>query len=429
MNLVEGKLWEREACDRLLPELETRVTSTLAAGRLDPALVIRACDNLLRELDREDYISVAAGLGIERTLADAYLKEAQRLFSADALTRRLERELGEGWERAHSVETPAAQRAREYIRPLGVLLHIAAGNADGLPAFSVLEGLLTGNINILKLPTAEGGLSVRLLRELIQKEPRLAPYIYVFEYSSRDVLQIRQLLKVADAAVVWGGEAAVTAIRQLAAPNTQIIEWGHKLSFAYVTAAGATDSRLRGIARNIVHTRQLLCSSCQGIYVDTGDGVEVRAFCRRFLPLLEEETAAAGRVSDPGIGLQTALQVYTARLEEPCTGATVFSGRGCSLLACQDARLEPGIGFQNAWVKPLPRERLLPTLRPYKNYLQTVGLACGEEEFTGLWELFSRAGAIHICPGEAMSTTYVGAPHDGVYPLRRYSKIVTVEEA
>ena len=226
MNLVEGKLWEREACDRLLPELETRVTSTLAAGRLDPALVIRACDNLLRELDREDYISVAAGLGIERTLADAYLKEAQRLFSADALTRRLERELGEGWERAHSVETPAAQRAREYIRPLGVLLHIAAGNADGLPAFSVLEGLLTGNINILKLPTAEGGLSVRLLRELIQKEPRLAPYIYVFEYSSRDVLQIRQLLKVADAAVVWGGEAAVTAIRQLAAPHTPIIEWG-----------------------------------------------------------------------------------------------------------------------------------------------------------------------------------------------------------
>lgn len=428
MNLVDGKLWDREACDRLLPELEQRIESTLAAGRLDPAVVIQACDGLLRELDVEEYRAAAAKWGIGAALSDAYLQEARRLFSADALAKRLERELGVGWEQPRQVETFAANKATEHRRPLGVLLHIAAGNADGLPAFSVLEGLLAGNINILKLPAAEGGLSVRLLGELVRREPRLAPYIYVFSYTSRDVVQIGQLLRVADAVVVWGGEAAVTAIRQMTPANTQIVEWGHKLSFAYVTRAGATDARLRGIARHIAQTRQLLCSSCQGIYVDTQDPAELRAFCRRFLPLLEEAVATEGRMPDPGIGLQTALEVYTAWLEEPYTGAEVMAGEGCSLTVCPDERLEPATPFGNPWVKPLPRERLLPVLRPYKNFLQTVGLACAKEEFPALWEQFARAGAVHICPGEAMSTTYVGAPHDGVYPLCRYTKVVTVED-
>lgn len=38
--------------------------------------------------------------------------------------------------------------------PLGVLFHIAAGNAEALPAYSVAEGLLMGNVNLLKLPAA-----------------------------------------------------------------------------------------------------------------------------------------------------------------------------------------------------------------------------------------------------------------------------------
>ena len=47
--------------------------------------------------------------------------------------------------------------------PLGVIMHIGAGNALGLAAFSVMEGLLTGNINILKLPEYEGGISLKIL--------------------------------------------------------------------------------------------------------------------------------------------------------------------------------------------------------------------------------------------------------------------------
>ena len=43
----------------------------------------------------------------------------------------------------------------------------------------------------------------------------------------------------ADGIVVWGGDEAVLAVRQLAAANVKIIEWGHKASFAYVAKPNA----------------------------------------------------------------------------------------------------------------------------------------------------------------------------------------------
>jgi len=74
-----------------------------------------------------------------------------------------------------------------------------------------------------------------------------------------------------DAVVVWGGKEAVSALRRMIPPNTKMIEWGHKISFAYVTEQAVTAAGLEGLAKNIVETGQLLCSSLQGIFLDTND--------------------------------------------------------------------------------------------------------------------------------------------------------------
>ena len=76
---------------------------------------------------------------------------------------------------------------RPIYSPMGTLLHITAGNMEGLPVFSIVEGLLTGNVNILKLPGNDGGLSMDIILRLIRLEPALADYIYVFDTSSGDL--------------------------------------------------------------------------------------------------------------------------------------------------------------------------------------------------------------------------------------------------
>jgi hypothetical protein len=265
----------------------------------------------------------------------------------------------------------------------------------------------------------------------------------VFDYSSRDVTAIADLVAVADAVVVWGGDAAVAALRRLVPPNTRLIEWGHKVSFGYVAGGALADAvgsapvdaaavgdghGLGGLAANIALTGQVLCSSCQGIFVDTDSTAQVDAFCESFLPLLEGAMAGKrGRLRpEDGIGAEAAvtLELYTAELESAQTGARVFRGRGCGLVALPPGPAEPAPAGGVAWVKPLPRERIVGALRAHKNHLQTVGLVCDPVDRLALAERFWRAGAVRVAAGELMSAPSAASPHDGDYPLRRYTKLV-----
>jgi hypothetical protein len=428
MNLVAGILLRTEDCDAVLQTLQQRLQNTLQKGWLDPEIVIAACDRLVNSLDTSVYLDAMAALGIDQVLGQAYLAEARLMFSEKNLRRRLEKELGVSYGRQQTFTPPGLTcQVSEQVVPLGVLLHIAAGNADGLPAFSVIEGLLAGNINILKLPAAEGGISVRLLQELIKIEPLLAEYIYVFDYASKDIVHIRQLVAAADAIVVWGGAEAVAALRKMADPSIRLVEWGHKISFAYVTANGMTEGQLTGLARHIAQTGQLLCSSCQGIFIDTDDRAVVDAFCRQFLPVLEAAVETCVEQLGIGIRSQLALQLYNEQLETLYNDHKIYRAAHCSLIACSDRDLKPAIQFGNAWVKALPRAELLPVLRPYKNFLQTAGLLCGEDETDELVQLLWQTGVVRVCPAERMSGTYSGAPHDGEFALRRYTRIVSCE--
>ncbi len=429
MNLVNGEILDAEKCETVLDDLEQRILNTLGKGSLHPETVIAACDKLIANLDESMCLKAMYELEMNETMGRSYIEEARQLFSAESLRHRLRTELGEDYG-DRKVYFPLLKEfsITEKICPLGVLFHIAAGNTDGLPVFSVLEGMLAGNINILKLPSQEGGLSVRLLLELIKIEPALAEYIYVFDYSSKDIIHMGKLISAADAVIVWGGREAVAALRRLVPPHIKLIEWGHKLSFAYVTEKGITKDGLEGLAKNIADTRQLLCSSLQGIFLDTDDMNFVYDFCRQFLPVLDEVICRSPQNIGMGIKSQIALKLYNEELEAIYRDRKVFKGRNCSLIAYPDKTLETAIQFGNAWVRPLPKSELTAELRPYKNFLQTVGLLCGESEREMISQMLFKTGVVRVCPGEKMSLTYCGAPHDGEYSLRRYTKIVTVEK-
>lgn len=427
MNLIDGKIFGTKDCDPILDTLEERITRTLAGEPLPIDALIAACDRLSNRLELGAYLPALQLLGIDPLTAERYLAQAKAMLSRDYLRSRLEIELGQQYDTPRSF-TPLGNTSpvTQQIKPLGVLLHIAAGNADALPAFSVLEGLLVGNINLLKLPAEEGGISVYILKELIGEEPLLAPYIYVFDYSSKDLTSMEKLISAADAVVVWGGDAAVTALRRLVKPHTKLIEWGHKISFAYLSQGGMEEEALHTLAGHICENNQLFCSSCQGIYLDTEDMEEVYAFCARFLPILEKSTTARPLQLSLAQQAQLTLQLYSRRLS-PQEGSRIFTGEGVSIAACPDATLEPAMQFRNLWVKPLPRQKLLATLRPHKNHLQTAALLCAKDEFPSLAETLGRTGIVRITDPSNMSTSYCGAAHDGEYPLRRYTKILSYE--
>lgn len=426
MILANGKLYPTDRQDEILSGLEECLNRTLAEQSLSPETVIAAIDRLGRRLDQGEFDLLLAQ--VEQ--ADRYLVQIRPLLTREALEYKLRVELGAD-AAPYRTAPPGLPSLSARPAPLGVLLHIAAGNVDGLPAYSVAEGLLTGNINILKLPRADNGLSVEILRQLIQEEPALTDFIYVFDTPSEDVDALLRMARLSDGIVVWGGDGAVSAVRRFAPVGAKLIEWGHRLSFAYLSGAQDRAQDWPALAGHIIETRQLLCSSCQVIYLDTDSMEEVHAFCRAFLPVLEQ-AAARGPARSLGAAAEQTLRRYQARIERAISGGTgdsgrtVYDGRGCSLTACDDRELELSDLFGNPLVKALPRRELLPVLRRQKGRLQTAGLLCPEADRAVLTDLLVRAGVNRVLGAGEMSDTFCGEAHDGEYPLRRYTRMVNV---
>lgn len=401
-----------------LEELKTQIYDTLSRPTLEAETVIRACDTLSQELSagvHEKLVARAFPHGEAQEAVRQKIGEAAWILSREYLEAKVRLELCESEKCRH----PHIRRM-----PLGVLFHIGAGNMDALPAYSVIEGMLAGNINLLKLPEEDKVLSGAILRRLTEIEPALAPYVYVFGFSSADVGKMKRLAGLADAVVIWGGDEAVSAVRRLAAPSCRIITWGHKLSFAYVTEAGRKESSLRDLAGHMLDTEQRLCSSCQGIYLDTDDEAVTEQFCKEYSQILEAE-ARKRLPKDIGSRARNTLRIHNSRLEASAFGRKkVFSEGSTSVTWERQPRLEGSLMFGNCWVKNLRRDAILPVLREDCGYLQTVVLICSEEEWEPLADRFHRAGAVHVRRVDHPDVYREPLPHDGEYPLQRYSRYV-----
>ena len=205
------------------------------------------------------------------------------------------------------------------------------------------------------------------------------------------------------------------------------MEWGHRLSFAYVSGFENRAEELSALAAHIVDTGQRLCSSCQVIFLDCEDRGEGESFCREFLPHLER---AAAKRSGPARGAAASLSGVAALLGRIVDGKTegeaLFQGRGCSVVLRPGRELELSPMEGNVLVKLLPQVELLPALRRQKGRLQTAGLLCEPGKREELAQLLARAGVTRVTRAGSMSAAFPGEAHDGEYPLRRYVRVVDV---
>jgi len=238
MIFAGGKILPDTELNPVLGCLEEETAQTLSGPPLETETVLNALDALVRELDSgalDPLIAQFAPPG-----AREELDRVRPQIGRAALEARLELELG-----GLSGPRPFG---RSEVRPLGVLLHAAPGNMAGLPVFTAVEGLLTGNVNLVKLPHGDKGLSLAIFQKLTKLEPKLAPWLYAFDLSSKSSGAIQALAALADGIVTWGGDGAISAMRSMAPPGCRLIEWGHRLSFAYLSRSSCL--RRSGFASN-----------------------------------------------------------------------------------------------------------------------------------------------------------------------------------
>ncbi|WP_030272254.1 acyl-CoA reductase [Streptomyces sp. NRRL B-24484] len=432
----QGAFVDDEEAARRLADLPALAAEVLAEP-LPTETVLDACvrlaDTLRAEGDpaRSRLLAELAADGLDAAEAAAVLAEIAGAVDRPALERKLRRELG-ALRPERLVRPDARETVFEAWAPVGLLVHIAPGNAAAVAPLSVVEGLLTGNLNVLKTSSGDTLLAQYLLAALADADPTgaIARRTVALRFPSGRTDWLRLLCGPADAVAVWGGEEAVRSVAELVPPGCRLVEWGHRISFAYLTRDAWSDTAtLDALAADVCRLEQQACSSPQVVYLDTEDETEVFAFADRFATRLAAASAASPRpVLDPAEHAEITTAELLARLEEHLGLTRVLAAEDGSWRVLADTR--PALAAsplnRSIWVKPLPRASVMAVLRPMRRYLQTAAIGADRGDTARLAQAVLAAGVLRVTPVGAMLDSYHGEPHDGVYALQRYSRRVAV---
>ena len=322
----------------------------------------------------------------------------------------------------------------ESWAPLGLLVHVTPSNVFAVAAMALVEGLLSGNLNLVKTSASDTLFAQVFADVLAACDPsgRVKDYMIVARISSRRADLLRAIFAEADGVSAWGSEESINAVRALVPPGVRFIDWGHKISFAYLAAEKIDDAAsLAAVANEICLLEQQACSSPQVLYIETSNPETLLAVAQRLADTLGS-VSSSYPTAPPSLQEQAEITSVTELVKlDSC-----FGGSACLEAADGSWRIfvETKAGlrasplYRSIWVKPLPRAEIAATLRPLRKYLQTVGLACELGSLAELSDAFIRSGALRITRlGRMVGNNYVGEPHDGVYPLQRFTRRVTFD--
>ncbi|WP_237387822.1 acyl-CoA reductase [Xenorhabdus sp. Sc-CR9] len=370
-----------------------------------------------------DYLS---GLD-DHPLFNAKAREALIAFcQREVLQTKLERELGQN---AFSLRRFDYDENRyEAWKPLGLVVHITPSNAELLPFMAVIESLLVGNINWLRPSSSDKGFSAQLLAEFLAHDisGALTDRIVVLPLP---ITQLAGLLVQADAVSAWGRDSALESIRAQLPTGCRWIDWGHRISFAWLNPEAADDALLDALADDVCCYDQQACSSPQCLLVDSDEPEVLRNIGQRMAAALQRRSelhpALKPDIQEAAeITTQTAFQKLDLAFTQ--VRGEIWQADGWRVIWRHEEELAASPLFRTLQIRPAPRQRLCSILLPWRNHLQSCALITHQEYITEMSHALFAAGVNRITPPGQMHGGYSGEPHDGVYALSRLTKRVSV---
>jgi phenylacetate-coenzyme A ligase PaaK-like adenylate-forming protein/acyl-CoA reductase-like NAD-dependent aldehyde dehydrogenase len=432
-----GRWLSQEALEHELGTLEAHIADTLAQPFPLEALLAAAqhiADSLAQGSELYQRLAALAAHTNEPEEVAQLLQGAAQALQRDALLARLRAELGAT--HPASIERRYPARQFEAWLPVGCLVHVMPSNVFLVAALGLIEGLLAGNLNVVKLSVRDSSFAAVFAEALCEADAsgQLRNYIAVLRLPSSESATLEALFSHADTLSAWGGESAIAAIRRMAPQGVRVVTWGHKLSFGYLAADILADETtrsqaLKAFSADVCRLDQQACSSPQTLFLECDPEAlqayadELAAHLAAISPTIPGQTPETAEQAE----ITTVTQV--AKAEEALGLTRVIEDPEGRWRIYVDTRpgLRPSPLFRSIWVKRVDRGQLVKMLRPMRAWLQTCGLACGLGSLAELTRALFATGVTRVVrPGE-MTDSYVGAPHDGVYALQQFTRRVTLD--
>ncbi len=164
---------------------------------------------------------------------------------------------------------------RIHAQPRGLVFHNLAGNAFNLGLISLFYGLITKNVNFLKLSHGEPYTTIKLCESIAEVDKKIAKEIAaVYWQGSRgDIYDELFNSGKIECVLAWGGIQSIEDIKRRAYHyGINVIEHGPKLSFSVISEdifqnMNIMQDAAQKIAIDIVLWNQKACLSPRVIYI------------------------------------------------------------------------------------------------------------------------------------------------------------------
>lgn len=380
-----------------------------------------------------------AALGFSRQTLAAGLDAFFRQVTAENLGQWVEQDFGHQARLDRPSAAAAEQRAGKSSLALApeLIAHVTAGNLPASALHSMVAGVLLRSAQFVKCATG-GSLMPRLFaHSLYQADPKLGACIEVAEWRGGTRALEQVILDAADCITASGSDEAIQAIRAHAPPGKPLLEYGHKVSFAYVAAAMLGGPGLRrtvaAAAADVAAWDQLGCLSPHVIYVEGGGTAPPESFAQMLADELERLEAEQPRGP---LGAQQAAAIASRRsfyevraAHSPATqmwqskGATAWTVLYEASPIFQVSSLHRFI-----YVKRTANlQEALEGADLFRGKTSTVGLSADEEQWAEMAGRLARWGASRVCPLGRMQQPPLAWRHDGRPALAGMVRWIDIE--
>jgi hypothetical protein len=321
-------------------------------------------------------------------------------------------------------------------QPRGLVVHWIAGNVPVLGLLSLVQSMLCKNANIAKVARRRPGMLPCLLDALAEVayvnsrgetlSGRLLTDTTAVVYADRqDEEAARELSRLADVRVAWGGREAVEAIVNLPRRHgTEDIVFGPKLSFAVVAAERLADQDLArrtaaAIAADASAFDQQGCNSPHTVFVERGGAIAPAEFARLLGDAMQAESRRAPLEEvDPA----DAMHILGVRTEYAMRGEAHHSRdiQWAVVYSDEDRGLAEPCYVRTLFVRPV--DDVFEVAAFCSSQTQTAGLAVDDRRYALADALTARG--VERCSTVGAMRIY-DAPWDGLFPMDRLVRWVS----
>jgi phenylacetate-coenzyme A ligase PaaK-like adenylate-forming protein len=330
-----------------------------------------------------------------------------------------------------------------YIRayPKGVVLHIGAGNVFLGILDSLVCGMITKNVNIVKVSSSGSNfMSVfaKAVKDVDKKGVIAKSFAILYWQSGKRNIE-EAFAKNVNTIMVWGGYDAVDSYRKMAGINTDVLSFGPKTSFGilfedYIERNGYDDVAKK-IAIDCAMWDQSACSNMHDLYVVCKKENREKIVKNLMLSLeksLKEfsKKFPQGKLSDDEKVEITKIREL-AKIDMCFENAQIISSFPNSNYTIIYER-DPSYR-----ISPLNRVLYIKTvddiyqikklIKPYYDYLQTVGIGGDIIKRKMILNEFANTGVLRFTELGEMTIGRTGAPHDGRFVLSSLVNWVSLE--